>query len=372
MKSFGSLLRAFRLQSKDPQTGKTLSQQRMGELLQFRIGVRFSGAAVSDWERGKSKIHADDRLLLESLLRILREHGGIQSLAQANELLEAGNYRALNPDEVQRVFPGAPSGLGDPVSPPSFQSQRTAPLFWESIFFDADEEMRALLTKAREGPPPAWPRVVIALMRNLTDRFSAFGFLRALIFVWIWLLTVASIMPSLRWPFADRQEMLLSVSLYIAGTLTLPAFIGLLAETKNNKFWLENQLSDSLNLRLYVHQGAFIGFHLGYFAVFLVVLIRASLRLPSTALFEWMAMLAPLAMGYVGARVVPYNLWRAFGRLSLRDGGIFFIFVLMGPLWGFFLIQFSSLLTTPNGIFIVLFAITLLAAGTAWQARRKA
>lgn len=371
MSNFGALLRVYRLRSADPLTGKSLSQQRLGGLLREELGVGFSGAAVSDWERGESKIHADDRLLLVSLLKVLCSYTGIQSLAEANELLAAGNYRALNPTEIQRVFPQTPSDLLDPSSPPPSHNQRTTTPRLESVFFDASEGLEALLAKAREGPPPAWPRMIAALLRSLSDRLTARGVLRALVIAWLWLLTRIVIMPSLRWPFADRQDMLWNIGLYVAGTLTLPAFIGLLAETRNNQFWQQNQLSNSPALRLYTHQGAYIGFHLGYYAVFIVVLIWSSLNLPITAWFELTAMLAPLGMGFIGARVIPYNLWRAFGRLDLRDGGLFFVFVLLGPLWGFFLIQFFSLITSPAGLFIVLFAVTLLASGMAWQTRKK-
>lgn len=371
MTDFGTLLRVYRLRSADSLTGKSLSQQRLGGLLREELGVGFSGAAVSDWERGESKIYADDRLLLVNLLKVLRSYTGIQSLAEANELLAAGNYRALNPTEIQQVFPQTPSDLLDPSSPPPSHSQRTTTPRLESVFFDANEGLEALLAKAREGPPPAWPRMIAALLRSLSDRLTARGVLRALLIAWLWLLTRTVIMPSLRWPFADRQEMLWNIGLYVAGTLTLPAFIGLLAETKNNQFWQKNQLSNSLALRLYTHQGAYIGFHLGYYAVFIVVLIWSSLSLPITAWFELTAMLAPLGVGFIGARVIPYNLWRAFGRLDLRDGSLFFVFVLLGPLWGFFLIHFFSLITSPAGLFIVLFAVTLLASGMAWQTRKK-
>ena len=105
---FGTLLRVFRLRSTDPLSGKPLSQQRLGGLLREELGVGFSGAAVSDWERGKSKLHADDRLTLLGLLRILHERGGIKDPLEANKLLEAGNYRALNPTETKRVFPEEP------------------------------------------------------------------------------------------------------------------------------------------------------------------------------------------------------------------------------------------------------------------------
>lgn len=185
------------------------------------------------------------------------------------------------------------------------------------------------------------------------------------------LLARALIMPSLRWPFAEREILLRAVAVYGGGTLILPALIGLLAETRNNPFWRETQLSRSPILRLYTYQGAFIGFHLGYFAAFLVVLIQNFLRLPSTAWVEWLLALTPLIMGHIGARVVPYNLRRAFGRLDLRDGALFFVFVLLGPAWGFFLAEFSPFLTFPSGLFFVLFAVTLLAGGMAWQARKK-
>jgi transcriptional regulator with XRE-family HTH domain len=362
VKSFGSRLRFVRLQSANPQTGRPLSQRQLGELLQVEFGVRFSGAAVSDWERGKSKIHADDRLLLVSLIKLLREQGGIQSLVDANELLEAGNYRALNAEESRRVFPETP-GVSSNAFSPVIQERRNA-------LSDLNEKWMALLEKAREGPHPAWPRVAAALMRGFADQMSAFGVLHALVFLWLWLATYYLIAPSLRWPFMDRESLLRAVALFCAGTLTLPAFIGLSVKTKDNKFWRETQLSNSPILRLYTHQGAFVGFHVGYFMVFLVFSILNFLRQSSALWFEWALMLVPLFMGYVGAREVPYSLWRAYGRLRLSDGGIFFTFILVGPLWGFFLIQYFSVLTSPFGLMFVLLAITLLVGGMVWQSRK--
>lgn len=67
--SFGQQLRKFRLLSRFPGTGKPVSQETLGELLNEEIGIHYTGAAISDWERGKSKINADDRLLLISLVK---------------------------------------------------------------------------------------------------------------------------------------------------------------------------------------------------------------------------------------------------------------------------------------------------------------
>jgi transcriptional regulator with XRE-family HTH domain len=88
--------------------GRRLSQERLGELLGRELGIgSYSGAAVSDWENGKSKIHADDRSLLISLIKILVNGGGCKTVEDANELLRLGNYRSLDESETVTVFGGA-------------------------------------------------------------------------------------------------------------------------------------------------------------------------------------------------------------------------------------------------------------------------
>ena len=68
-------------------------------------------------------------------------------------------------------------------------------------------------------------------------------------------------------------------------------------------------------------------------------------------------------LGWAGARLVPYNLFAAYNQLSLKNGGIFFVFFLMGPAWAYFLLAtYAILLTKALGIFIVLLSITLLLA----------
>lgn len=104
--SFGHLLRTYRRQSTDPLRGGALTQARLGELIGHQLGhTGYSGAAVSDWERDKSKIHADDRLVLAALLAVLHQCGSLHTPAEANTFLAAGNYRALDETEWPRVFP---------------------------------------------------------------------------------------------------------------------------------------------------------------------------------------------------------------------------------------------------------------------------
>src|SRR5687768_14482589 len=106
MTQFGTLLRKYRQSCVDPIYSRRISQEYLGELIGNELGMySFSGAAVSYWELGQSKINDDDRHTLVALLRILYKHGGIKNISEATELLEAGNYRALDFDEIKLIFP---------------------------------------------------------------------------------------------------------------------------------------------------------------------------------------------------------------------------------------------------------------------------
>ncbi|MFN2137828.1 MAG: hypothetical protein ACK2UK_17870 [Candidatus Promineifilaceae bacterium] len=115
--TFGGLVRTYRRQCQDPLRGGLLTQERLGELIGDQMGdAGYTGAAVSEWERGRSKIHADDRLVLLALLKVLVQCGGIQLPRQADNLLEAGNYRSLNARELTQLFPDLePLSLPEPA-----------------------------------------------------------------------------------------------------------------------------------------------------------------------------------------------------------------------------------------------------------------
>ena len=105
MRSFGQWLRHHRRQASDPLRGGLLTQARLGELIGDALGdAGYSGAAVSDWERDKSKISEDDRLVLVALLEVLHQCQGLDSMEAADRLLRAGNYRALDESERVRLF----------------------------------------------------------------------------------------------------------------------------------------------------------------------------------------------------------------------------------------------------------------------------
>ena len=155
--------------------------------------------------------------------------------------------------------------------------------------------------------------------------------------------------------------------MYASGTLILPALIGAMVNTKDREFWQEQKISNALHIRLYVHQGAYIGFHLGYFFLLPLSLMEKQFDLHAPAWVEFIKMLVPILAGYAGAQLVPYNLWRAYKRLHLKDGAIFFVFIFLGPAWMWFVLEFNNYI----GIFTLLIAASLLSRAMAIQYRRK-
>lgn len=107
MRAFGELLRQYRRQCRDPQSGKPLTQERLAERLSVICEIDgYSGATISNWERGKNQIRRDDRLVLVGLIQALHESGGLLTAADADRLLLAGNYRPLDATERGQINPG--------------------------------------------------------------------------------------------------------------------------------------------------------------------------------------------------------------------------------------------------------------------------
>ena len=373
MNKFGEALRAFRQASNDPdRLNRRLSQERLGEFIGHEMGdLGFSGAAVSDWERGESRINAQDRNVLIALIKILHKCGGLKTLSEA-QFLELGNYRILSPDETQGIFQD-----GKPVEPVPDEITENKVDFsnnpWWIPFFESPQELYAMFAKAKDGPLPVWPRMMVVIFRSFSDHFSAFDAFVFILWIWVWLLTWVLVTPSLRWPFLDREQASQAVILYAVGAIIIPALIGALTNTNENEFWQKDNSVKKLNLRLYTHQGASVGFQVGYFFIFMFGLFQYNLGFASTLRVELAAMVVPVILGYASARLVPYNLLLAFKQLSLKDGSIFFVFFLFGPVWGYFFLEvYDILLTQALGAFLFLFAMTMVAGHIAWQNRRKA
>ena len=114
------MLRVYRRQSRDPMRGGLLTQARLGELIGDELGdAGYTGAAVSDWEREKSRISAADRTVLVAIIGVLQRCGGLTTPAEADDLLAAGDYRTLNETETEQLFGLQHAGSSQPEPSPA-------------------------------------------------------------------------------------------------------------------------------------------------------------------------------------------------------------------------------------------------------------
>jgi hypothetical protein len=163
--------------------------------------------------------------------------------------------------------------------------------------------------------------------------------------------------PVLSWPFASRQTALDAILIYIAASFILPLWIGLMTNTDHNATWRARQGVSPVKIRLYTYQGAFIGFHLGYFAIFAIHLIMFYFQVRLSIWFQFALAAIPLWLGAMGAHVAPDNFWRAYKRLWLSDGALFFVFMLLGPVWGWFFLQTYPWLLSSSGALIIIISL---------------
>lgn len=102
--SFGCMLRFFRGRTADKRTGKPLSQARLADQLCTKTGLIIGRNKVNNWETSKSYLSPQlERFLLTAIVTVLFEYKGIKSLGEANQLLEAGDYRTLNDEEIAEI-----------------------------------------------------------------------------------------------------------------------------------------------------------------------------------------------------------------------------------------------------------------------------
>jgi hypothetical protein len=375
--SFGALLQRYRKATVDKHIRKCLSQGRFAEKLSKQSGLQITRNKVGYWEANKTPISANDRNMLMAILIVLHQYKGITEIVEADELLEVGEYRRLNEQEKFEINPTWRSAVpsddahreDNPESVAKGQGdRRLPPSSLERMIFKFQTEFETILADARMAPGPSWSHVVIGISRRVFDHFTAYHVLNVLLWIWLWIITWLTLMPSLRWPFASQEDALFAMVVYSSATLLVPLFIALLTQRKSNGFWREQKLDSNRMVYWYIYQGAGIGFSLGYFAAFVIALLGYHLRLPVFLRLEALLSLLPLLGGYIAAPMVPYSLWRAYGRLKFQDGGIFFLSpILFGPVWGLYFLNSHGIFLAPlSGLIFILLAVTCLAAMMVW------
>ena len=359
--NFGEQLRIFRGQCRHPQTGRPITQIQFAEFLYVETKLLYTGAAISDWENNKSKIDPSYRSVLVGIIKVLRKYGGITKLEKANQFLEAGNHRDLTSLEQEDLFPEAIFAANSQNTNKKQIRNSWLNSFFVYLFFNSPEEFKNEWESAKEGPLPAWPRLAVAIIRKQTESLTPIHFWNLILWAWILVGGYWLIVPSFQLPFDTQQNAYAAMKLYIIGTFALPFLISLMVNTRDNLFWKEQNLQKSFILRLYVVQGSYVGFHVAYFFIFFITFLTTHFQIQQEIWVEILKILCITAFSYASTHLVPYNLWRAYQRLDLKDGWMFFIFIVVGPAWAWFFLEFYEILTSPtDGIISILIAITLI------------
>ncbi|MGH2541329.1 MAG: hypothetical protein ACRDIB_00945 [Ardenticatenaceae bacterium] len=224
-----------------------------------------------------------------------------------------------------------------------------------------------------EEPRPRWAGLLLLRIGRLFHGLTSRKVLRAVAWTLVWLLGWRLTFPLLHWPFSSPLQVRYATFLYVGGALVLPHLVGGLVRTKNDEFWVRQNLASTLDLRLFTHVGAMLGFHLGYTTILVAALIGYYLGLGRVP--RWMEGLAaiwPILLGYAAARRVPYNFLLAFDELQFTEGdrAVFVAATLFGPLLGgLFFSSYPLLLSPLVGASLILLSIAGLAGLTLWQQR---
>lgn len=117
--SFGKKLRKFRRHSYDcmEDAKQSLTQAVFADQLKKLVGLIYSHATVSNWERGVNKVNHEDRTLLVGIIKVLFKCGGLTSVEEANQLLTSGNYSSLTNKEIEGINSEWLHGNGREASP---------------------------------------------------------------------------------------------------------------------------------------------------------------------------------------------------------------------------------------------------------------
>jgi transcriptional regulator with XRE-family HTH domain len=101
--AFGAMLCFYRGRTADEVTGKPFSQDKLADKLSEKTREIFTRNHISNWENGKMPPNFHDRSILMAIVEVLYVHKGIRTLAEANDLLAAGDYRILDREEVGKI-----------------------------------------------------------------------------------------------------------------------------------------------------------------------------------------------------------------------------------------------------------------------------
>jgi hypothetical protein len=361
---FGSLLRQYRRTATDPQRGGTLTQERLGELLGEALGgAGYSGAAISEWERNRSKIEKDQRKVLVALILMLRQYNGLTCRNEADQLLLVGNYRPLDDQEAQQIFPGE-----------SFQSDTNNALM-HSVSDPLQAAFRIFLEKSQRQKTLVnnmpWYEALLIGMGKASEQVSAELVLKSILWCAIGWLSWRMLAPIMTWPFESTSEAWRAAVSYGAGTIIIPLLIAGMCCTNQVAFWQEQEQTNNSSLRFFTHLGASVGYQVGtMITVCSAILIYDIGGLVLSPWLPGIGSIFALLIGLASARQIPYNQWRAYHKLHWKDAGVFATFFMFGPFAATaFFLYYPWLLSPFPGLLLITIAVVVLAVSSIVQRR---
>ncbi len=363
-KNFGQLLRIYRERTIDPHTQRKLSQTRLGEL------INVTTATISYWENNDQRCRTIARSSLLQLIQTLHEHGGIATPTEANDLLDAGRYAALNRAEATQCLPGVPYQPSSSSPHQSFNSTVLPLLTIEHLHLALEQSWFSLFPL----PETTLAALVLHLLYVVTAPLSAERILRGLGTISLWGAAYSLLIPFLRWPFPHHTAALHATIQYLAGALIIPLFIGTLISPDEEAQLLTTAKTKKARwiLRAFKYIGAFIGFHIGFAATFIITLSLHYLEIWNLPRWGQLLLLVPpLMMSYVGVKRLPVDMHTAQDqqwRLTEGDGYVALAFTLLGPLEaGLFYWNYPIILNPRLGIPIFIIATGTAAGALLWQ-----
>jgi hypothetical protein len=349
---FGALLKYHRKRTFDPQRGGYLTQARLAELAACGI----SETTVGHWETGERTIKHQDRFILQQLIAVLHEYGGLATLDEANRLLESGLYSQLTAEEVQAVNP---DWL---VEQSQDESQPLTIIFTAQAIYERFDTL-CRWSEADAHARSSWAGMVIWTLSVLGDRVSSLPWFRVLGFLTLWALTSWLAAPILQWPLADPEKRVHAAILFALASIVLPLAIALWSPSDapaDQDKATSRQRQTTFLLQL---AGAAVGFN--SVAAMLLFLAVGYFYLGGTVpAWVWrIGLLAPLLMAHVAARRIPADRHKMYGgtvRLHPADLPFLITFLLVGAaLAAFVTVGYDILSSKATGAGILVAAAGL-------------
>lgn len=351
--SFGTSLRKRRLQT--DLEGRPLTQQKLADEIERRTDLRYTSAAISDWERGRTNIHKDDRALLVGIVGILHTYGGLSTDVEANDLLAQGNYRALNTEELAQLdLPKSEilQASTETVVEPS--AELTNPwLTWWRNRHD---------TEAFDGAVRDETDHITSILNSVSDASSYSRFLKIVLWIFVAGLVRWLILPVLTWPVIERMVFYQ----YGMAVIIVPLLIGALSLVQKDKRWQGRQIPFTQRF-FWFYSGAVIGFQVGFGIAFAIALYVQWFELGDNWLGDTLKMIASIIIlisAHVGAVQVASSLWKIKGEtfsLDWSDSWVWFVFAVITPALFLYISRFEWLwMNAKLGFFTLLVAFGLV------------